>query len=105
MTNIRWISTISILVAVGAALLLAQNTKIDSSKLLTGKAAFTNSVNITPGTFHKITTSDLPEPFATESARNFPTVVARPADGWPKAPAGFKVELYTGDGLKEPRQI
>jgi glucose/arabinose dehydrogenase len=55
-----------------------------------------------PGKFRKITVSDLPQPYATSSAENGPDVVARPANAWPKAPAGFKVELYA-EGLNTPR--
>ena len=57
-----------------------------------------------PGAMHKITTSDLPAPYATKSATNGPSVVDRPKGAWPQAPAGFKVELYTTD-VKEPRKI
>jgi glucose/arabinose dehydrogenase len=55
-----------------------------------------------PGKFRKITVNDLPQPYATASAENGPDVVARPASAWPKAPAGFKVELYA-EGLNNPR--
>jgi glucose/arabinose dehydrogenase len=57
-----------------------------------------------PGKSRHITLQDLPEPFATESAANGPKIVARPADAWPKAPEGFKVELYA-TGLHNPRLI
>ena len=57
-----------------------------------------------PGTLHKITVSDLPPPYATKSAFKFPLPVARPANVWPSAPAGFKVELY-GAGLENPRTL
>ncbi len=57
-----------------------------------------------PGNVRKITVQDLPEPYATSSAENHPDVVARPADAWPKAPAGFKVDLYA-TGLNNPRTI
>ncbi|OLB62485.1 MAG: sorbosone dehydrogenase, partial [Acidobacteria bacterium 13_2_20CM_2_66_4] len=48
--------------------------------------------------------ADLPQPFATESARNNARIVPRPADAWPQAPAGFKVELYASE-LQGPRTI
>jgi len=67
-------------------------------------APFTDFRYESPGTTRKITVSDLPEPFATESASNAPEVVARPANAWPVAPAGFKVELYAG-GLENPRWL
>ena len=57
-----------------------------------------------PGVAHKITISDLPEPYATDSANNGPDIVSRPPNAWPKAPAGFKVELYAS-GLNFPRLI
>jgi glucose/arabinose dehydrogenase len=55
-----------------------------------------------PGKFRKITVNDLPQPYATPSAENGPDVVARPSNAWPKALAGFKVELYA-EGLENPR--
>jgi len=57
-----------------------------------------------PGTLHKITVNDLPPPYATKSAFKFPLPVARPANVWPSAPAGFKVELYEA-GLENPRTL
>src|SRR5208282_721450 len=57
-----------------------------------------------PGTIHKITPKDLPAPNATKSASNWAKVVQRPANAWPQAPAGFKVELFA-TGLDEPREI
>jgi len=57
-----------------------------------------------PGTTHKITVKDLPEPFATSSAENGAQLVSRPENVWPVAPAGFKVELYAG-GLDNPRWL
>jgi glucose/arabinose dehydrogenase len=65
-------------------------------------APFTDFRYESPGTTRKITVNDLPEPFATNSSSNGPEVVARPANAWPVAPAGFKVELYAA-GLDNPR--
>src|SRR5260370_30326438 len=88
-----------------AALLIAQNAKVDTAKLMTGQAAFADAAKLAPGNFHKITPADLPKPFDTASGRNTGRIVERPADAWPKAPAGFKVELYVNEGLSQPRQI
>jgi glucose/arabinose dehydrogenase len=71
---------------------------------LTGKAAFTDYSQESPGTRRKVTVADLPAPYATTSVDNGPSLVAKPAGAWPKAPAGFKVELYA-DGLDDPRLI
>ena len=65
-------------------------------------APFTDFRYEVPGTFRKITVNDLPQPYATESARNGPELVARPKDAWPVALPGFKVQLYAG-GLENPR--
>lgn len=65
-------------------------------------APFTDFRYEKPGTTHKITVRDLPQPFLTKSANNGPEPVARPANVWPIAPAGFKVEQYAA-GLDNPR--
>ena len=57
-----------------------------------------------PGRSHKITVRDLPPPHATASVDNGARLVRRPRDAWPKAPAGFQVQLYA-DGLRNPRLI
>jgi glucose/arabinose dehydrogenase len=66
------------------------------------KAPFTDFRYEWPGKTRKITPADLPSPYATNSARNGPQVVARPENVWPVTLPGFKVELYTG-GLDNPR--
>ena len=65
-------------------------------------APFTDFRYEEPGRVHKITVSDLPQPYATRSADNGPKLVSRPAKAWPKAPTGFKVEQYA-TGLNNPR--
>ncbi len=53
---------------------------------------------------HHITLRDLPPPYATPSADAGSQVIARLAKAWPKAPAGFSVELYA-KGLQNPRLL
>jgi glucose/arabinose dehydrogenase len=67
-------------------------------------SVFTDYRSQQPGVFHKITPQDLPPPWATKSVGNYPSIVPRPANAWPQAPAGFKVELLAS-GLKGPRLI
>jgi glucose/arabinose dehydrogenase len=67
-------------------------------------APFTDFRYEAPGTIRKITVADLPAPFATKSADNGAELVERPANAWPIAPAGFKVELYFS-GLENPRTL
>lgn len=66
--------------------------------------AFTDFRYEGPGKIHKITVQDLPAPYATHSASNGPDLVRRPANAWPKAPAGFVVQQYV-TGLDEPRAL
>jgi glucose/arabinose dehydrogenase len=104
MRLIRW-TTAALLFALGSTLMIrGAADKIDKSRLLVGQAAFVDYRTLKAGTFRKITPADLPPPFATESARNNARVIPRPADAWPQAPDGFKVDLYAS-GLDGPRQI
>jgi glucose/arabinose dehydrogenase len=70
----------------------------------TGKSAFGDWTADAPGVRRKITVADLPPPFATESAGNFPRIVAPPAGAMPKVPAGFRVERFAAD-LDDPRLL
>jgi glucose/arabinose dehydrogenase len=83
---------------------LAPAAGADQKEVLTGQAAFTDYRSEKPGIRRKITVADLPQPFATESAGNGPTLVPRPKDAWPVAPEGFHVDLYAS-GLDNPRLI
>ena len=67
-------------------------------------APFTDFRFERPGNTRHITVDDLPAPFASPSAANAATVVARPQNAMPQAPAGFKVGLYA-QGLEQPRVI
>ena len=79
-------------------------TRGSKSNLPPSQPPFADFRSQEPGKPRKITPSDLPAPYATKSAENSPKVVARPADAWPKAPKGFKVELYAS-GLENPRLL
>ncbi len=83
----------------------AKPDQSDVKNVITGKAAFDDYRSEKPGDFRKITVADLPQPFATESSGNPPKNVARPADMWPKAPAGFEVQLYANEGMTLPRKL
>jgi glucose/arabinose dehydrogenase len=75
-----------------------------AQQVVTGSAAYADWSQQKPGVMRKITAADLPAPFATESVDNGPTVIDRPKDAWPTAPAGFKVELYAGGDAATPMQ-
>lgn len=57
-----------------------------------------------PGTTHKISVTDLPPPFESKSANNFPEPSPKPANAVPKVLPGFKVDLYAS-GLDAPREL
>ncbi len=82
----------------------ASNTQSAPTHMTTGQAAFIDYSQEKPGALRKVTVGDLPDPYATESVDNGPSLVPRPAGAMPEAPAGFKVELYATD-LKNPRLI
>ena len=65
---------------------------------------FTDFHGEKPGKVHKITVADLPAPYATGSADPGSQIIPRPANAWPQAPAGFKVQQFAG-GLENPRLI
>jgi glucose/arabinose dehydrogenase/cytochrome c2 len=72
--------------------------------VLTGAAAFGDWRSDAPGVRRLIRVEDLPAPFATGSAHNSPRVVSRPKDAFPRAPGGWRVDLFA-EGLEVPRQI
>ena len=76
----------------------------DQPVVRTGASAFGDWTTDAPGVRRKITVTDLPPPFATESAGNGPQIVASPEGAMPKVPPGFKVERFAS-GLDDPRLL
>jgi glucose/arabinose dehydrogenase len=76
-----------------------------SSKTITGQAAFTDYSQEHPGVRRHITVADLPAPAPDQSVDNGAHMVPRPDGAWPQAPPGFKVELYAQGGFTEPRLL
>jgi glucose/arabinose dehydrogenase len=100
--------------AVGiAATILLHAAGTDSMKVMTGSQAFTNTTSLSPGLARRITAKDLPQPQPPGAVRGFMMMAAagfggggkRPENVVPKAPAGFKVDLYVSSGLTNPRQM
>jgi glucose/arabinose dehydrogenase len=73
-------------------------------RVLTGRDALGDWTTDAPGVRRKLTVEDLPPPYDTPSADNFPRLVRRPHDAWPRAPMGFTVSEWA-NGLKNPRKI
>ncbi len=76
----------------------------DPSAVRTGRAAFGDWREDSPGVRRKITAADLPPPFATDSAANSPRIVPRGGGAWPKVPPGFVAQEFTS-GLEHPRLV
>jgi glucose/arabinose dehydrogenase len=104
MFNLRSITIAAFVFAATAWMIQAAGDKFDPKSVVSGDAAFVDYHSQKTGTFRKITVADLPKPLATPSSTNRAMLVPRPADAWPQAPAGFKVDLYA-TGLDQPRQI
>ena len=96
-----------------AAALLLYAAKTDGMNVLTGPKAFTNTASLSPGLARKMTAQDLPQPqppnllpkLSMYLAAGFGRSAARPENAIPKAPAGFKVDIYVASGLTNPRQM
>src|SRR3954466_13681878 len=75
-----------------------------TKEVIAGKAAFADYTQQKPGVRRKITLADLPEPNPQEAVENHPQMAPKPEGAWPKAPAGFKVTLYSKD-VDRPRLL
>ena len=85
--------------------LTARSQDSKSHDVVTGAAAFHDFTAEHPGVFRKITAADLPQPYATQTIQNGPTLVPRPPNAMPQALPGFKVQLYASSGLDNPREL
>jgi glucose/arabinose dehydrogenase len=95
-----------------AAGLLLHAAKTDGMNVMTGPKAFTNTASLSPGLARKITAQDLPQPRRPTVGGMFSMIgvdfhggAKRPENAIPKAPAGFKVDIYVASGLTIPRQM
>ena len=75
----------------------------DSGKVLTGKDAFGNWQDDSPGVTRHLTIDDLPPPGDTKSASNAPAPVPMPKGAMPKVPDGISIELLQ-DGVLPPKE-
>jgi len=60
--------------------------------------------NDRPGRVHRVNLENLPEPYQTDSAVNFPNLAERPANAKLQVPEGFQVDTYA-EGLSGPRAM
>lgn len=83
---------------------LAGAAGLNGAEVKEGKAAMSDYSDDAPGVVRKIKVSDLPAPYATESAREMARVSDRPRDVLPQVPEGFEVSLFA-TGFKQPRVL
>jgi glucose/arabinose dehydrogenase len=95
---------VRIAVVTAACFLIATVFAQERKGVQTGQAAFTDAAHEAPGIRRHLTVADLPAPAPDQSVDNGAPMIARPADAWPKAPNGFKVELYA-TGFDNPREM
>jgi glucose/arabinose dehydrogenase len=96
-----------------AASLLVLAAKTDGITVITGQNAFTNTAALHPGLARKITAQALPPPHTPWLlpqikmfiAAGFAKAAKRPENATPKAPPGFKINLYVAGGFSVPRQM
>src|SRR5262249_33462777 len=81
---------------------LAQPASAALGELLVGQAAFGDWRTDAPLVRRKIT--ELPAPYATRSASNFPRVIATPPSATPRVPPGFRAGLFASN-LGDPRVV
>src|SRR6185503_4064410 len=104
----RMRSLISRLALAGAAAVLVSSAAPNAPAapaapaVLTGKAAMGDWTTDAPGVRRKLVPGDLPVPYATKSAENSATIVARPKGAQPRVPDGFVVDRLTTE-VSQPR--
>lgn len=99
---IAYLATLKAPEAASTSAVTPADDDADHPAVLAGREAFGDWRRDAPGVRHRITTADLPAPYATRSSGNSPRVVDRPTSRVPTAPPGFRVDLFA-DGLDNPR--
>jgi len=98
----------SIFTSLGIAMFFLPSTRAQkapaSAQTLRGEGSFNDWNNEKPGNHYLIKASDLPKPYATDTATNQSSVVPRPSNAWPQVPEGFKID-QAATGLNSPRTI
>jgi glucose/arabinose dehydrogenase len=103
--NLKSTSILVLSAVILAFLIMKSRTPVLEAESAAGDSApFATYRSQAPGVSRKITVADLPKPYVSESVDNGPDPIDRPADAWPQAPAGFKVEQYARD-LDNPRLL
>jgi glucose/arabinose dehydrogenase len=106
--SLRNIPTAFWITSLAASLIFMSGAQAQNSggaaQIMKGQSSLNDWNNERPGNRYLIRASDLPKPYATDSAPNQSKVVSRPANAWPQVPNGFKVDLAV-TGLEEPRTV
>jgi len=79
-------------------------TAASADPVRSGSAAFGDWRADAPGVTRRITSADLPAPYASHSAARAPSYVMRPAGAAPHVPPGFVATLFAA-GFEQPRTL
>ena len=93
-----------VIIAAFACTTVAVALAADPPRLLTGTAAYGDWKADAPGVIRKVTSADLPPPFATGSTREAARIVSPPAGAQPATLPGFSATVFA-DHLQKPREI
>lgn len=103
--NYRWVS-LTAGIGIATALFL-RAAKTDGMNVMRGQKAFTNTASLSPGLARKITAQDLPQPRTLATSRSIIMMIGAgfggakwPESAIPKAPPGFKVDIFVASGLR-----
>ena len=105
LSNGRLLALSTLPLLVGGLIATSAYAQSGNGSINSGQASFHDWTQEKPGVRWKTTVADLPAPNEPESVDNGPTLVPRPEGAWPKAPAGFKVDLYADGIFKQPRLL
>src|SRR3954463_4827063 len=100
MNFLRWTAFVG--ATLMSAALLLQAAKTDKWNVATGPTVTADSAKLVPGTARKITANALPA--GAKATPGKQKTIPR-GNAMPKAPAGFKVEIFADTGQLKPRQI
>ncbi len=104
MRRTAWLASLPAAILLAATAAHAAGTGDGGTDVLKGEAAFGSWEQAKPGLKLLIRPSDLPKPFATDTASNSPGLAKRPDGKMPAVMDGFAVSEFAG-GLQQPRVI
>ncbi|CAN5490567.1 sorbosone dehydrogenase family protein [soil metagenome] len=82
---------------------VCQTKKAQPKEIVPQNGNLQKVVEVEKPQIYQINPSDLPKPFATDSARRDSKIIEQPADAVLKVPKGFKINVFAEGDFKYPR--